>query len=308
MKVVLDTTHLGAIGGGENYLMRLSLALREVSDFYVMENFHPYFPEFNGFGDTFEVYNGLFKPDLYIHSSYSSVGRPIGRRNASVVFFPKKNLVPNNFDSVVAICDYSSRYILEYWGREAFVLEPCIQPSLFTPGRKEDLIISVGHFFKEADGHSKNQDVLIEAFQDLPGYKFELYGNAQTLEDKVYVQYCKEKARGKNVEILLNKPHKDIRNAFARAKYLWHGNGYGRSDPAQTEHFGIIVLEAIASGCIPIVYNSGGASEIAPYTWEKPGELSTAVRTGGEVPGLRKQFTVPYFNKKVAKWLKDVSM
>ena len=302
MRIVLDTTHRGPIGGGENYMVRLALALDQIGDLAVTHPFHPYFPEFNGFGKEFKLYSGLYKPDLYVACSYSSDFYPLGHRNLLVTFFPRKTAQHSGFDRVVAICPYSARYVFEYWGRNADVLEPCIDPTLFRAGgEKEKLIVSIGHFFREADGHSKNQDILIEAFDGLPGYKLALYGNAHSLDDRLYVQRCRDRIRGKNVEIHLNKPHTALKEALARAEYLWHGNGYGRTDPAQTEHFGIIVLEALASGVVPIVHDSGGVRDIAPLAWREPGELRELTLGRRPVIALSERHTIPFFNKQVEK-------
>jgi len=54
-----------------------------------------------------------------------------------------------------------------------------------------------------------------------------------------------------NVELLTNIPRDKLRELLGRAKYYLH--------PPFPEHFGIAVVEAMAAGCIPIVYRDGGA-------------------------------------------------
>ena len=310
MRVVLDSTHLGPVGGGENYLMRLAMALDKLSDFYINRNFSPKFKEFNGFGAAFKEYNGLFKPDIYIRASHFSSSYPIGDKNFSVVFFPKKELTPQGYDGVVAICDYSARYCAEYWSPKRIdVIYPCIDVSLYSnSSEKRNQIISIGHFFQEKDGHSKNQHILCQAFTSKlaeKGFELVLVGNSNP-GDEPYIRKVRKFADGKNIRIEINKDDKYLKTELSRSKYLWHANGYGRSDPAQTEHFGIIVLEAIASGAIPIVHESGGAREIAGITWRQPAELESLTLEGVGAPSLGEQYTVEYFNRSVEKWLGSI--
>ena len=44
------------------------------------------------------------------------------------------------------------------------------------------------------------------------------------------------------------------------------------------EHFGIVIVEAMAAGCIPLVFNGGGVTEIVDhkengYAWDSEKEL-----------------------------------
>ena len=311
MKIVLSTTHLGPIGGGENYLMRLAMALDDISDFYINHNFHPKFEENNGFGRKFKEYNGLFKPDVFLYCSHFNRHYPVGKRNFSVCFFPKRELRPEGFDGVIAICDYSAKYATDYWGpRSTTILYPCIGPSLYNNiGEKTKQIISIGHFFQEEEGHSKNQHILAQAFTPRlaeEGYSLLLIGNANP-GDEPYVRKVRKFAEGKPIRIEVNKDNRFLKSELARSSYLWHANGYGRTDPSQAEHFGIIVLEAIASGVVPIVHNSGGAREIAGITWNEPSDLEQLTLGGVGLPKLEEKYTVEYFNKEVKKWLEHLT-
>jgi glycosyltransferase involved in cell wall biosynthesis len=306
-KVVLMTTHLGEFGGGENYLMRLSMALSEVSDFYVVSNWPDKFGENNGFYERFRLYRGLFTPDIFIFNSHFSSYNPIGRRNVALNFFPKASLKPVGYDSAISLCSFTAEYTKSNWGLDCAVIEPCIDPDLYSNSGKKRKIVSVGHFFEEADGHSKNQHILLDAFEGLDGYELVLMGNAQKSDDP-YVQKLKRQARGKNVRIETNKNRASLSLELSTASHLWHANGYGRTDPAQTEHFGIIALEAMASGALPIVHNSGGCAEIIGVTtWERPEELVELTKRDVVPPQLDKRYTLTEFNERVKTWLNQLS-
>jgi len=303
MKVVLCTTHLAPVGGAENYLMRLAMALEKISDFYVVQNWPKEFPKFNGFGKEFRVYSGLFKPDVFIYCSHFRSFPPIGVRNFVVSLFPKHEVSHVGFERAIAICDYASTWTKRIWNMESDILYPAIDPLLFVSSKeKQKKIVSIGHFFEESDGHSKNQHILASAFTGLPGYELVLTGNASS-SDSAYIRKVRKSAEGKNIRVEVNKEYEFIKAELSTASHLWHANGYGRTDPAQTEHFGIIVLEALASGVVPIVHNSGGAPEIAGITWSEPAELPDLTLRHRSVPKFHEQYTITFFERKVGEWL-----
>jgi glycosyltransferase involved in cell wall biosynthesis len=312
VRVVLDSTHIGAVGGGENYLMRLAEALSVVSDFYITRNFNSKFEEYNGFGSHFREYTGLWKPDVYIYASHFAPHYPIGKRNFAVCFFPKKELLPRGYDGIISICDYSSRWASTYWKpKSTFTLYPCIDASLYYDNRpKAKQIISIGHFFQETDGHSKNQHILVQALTPRlieEGFELVLVGNSNP-GDEPYIRKIRKFAEGKPVRIEVNKDNDFLKTELSRSTHLWHANGYERHDPAQTEHFGIIVLEALASGVLPIVHDSGGAREITGLTWSELADLERLTLERIGVPALPEKYTVRFFNKEVERWLNSVSI
>lgn len=58
------------------------------------------------------------------------------------------------------------------------------------------------------------------------------------------------------VQVAVNVPRQKILSILKRAKIFLH--------PAEGEHFGVSIVEAMASGCIPVVHNSGGPREFVP--------------------------------------------
>jgi alpha-1,2-mannosyltransferase len=58
------------------------------------------------------------------------------------------------------------------------------------------------------------------------------------------------------VEVMTDVPHERLQNILRTSKVFLH--------PTYGEHFGLSIAQAMASGCIPIVHNSGGPKEFVP--------------------------------------------
>lgn len=311
MTIVLNTTHLGSVGGGENYLMRLAIALDDISDFSVVHNWPKEFEQNNGFYRSFKQYDGFSKPDVYLYCSHFYAGAPIGKRNFMVSFFPKQSLRPAGvWDGCISICDYTAKYVKSYWSLSSDVIYPCIEPSLYSVGKKSRKIISIGHFFEEADGHSKNQHVLIDIYRNDPrlqNYELVLIGSANAGDEK-YINKLRSLAQGINCRIEINRDGAFVRKELSTASHLVSLNGYGRTDPSQVEHWGLLYLEAIASGVVPIGHKSGGYAEIdGIVAWERPEEIGKLITSNVSCPPFQQKFRIESFNESVKAWLSKLS-
>lgn len=58
------------------------------------------------------------------------------------------------------------------------------------------------------------------------------------------------------VKVVTNVSREELQKILRTSKVLFH--------PAEGEHFGVSIVEGMASGCIPIVHNSGGPKEFVP--------------------------------------------
>ncbi len=67
------------------------------------------------------------------------------------------------------------------------------------------------------------------------------------------------------VKVWKGVPLKTVIQVLGRSKVYVHSKGWGKMSsgaPSLPEHFGITISEAMASGCVPIVHDSGGPQEI----------------------------------------------
>jgi len=165
----------------------------------------------------------------------------------------------------------------EKWRRyrwpEVDVLNPPVEvtslqeESLSAPRDECFLVVVLGRVFqgRQAKGHAiaielltlirdENENMCINlalAGYVMPGH-----------ED--YAEGLKKLGEHAKVEFHFNAQRKEIHELLDRATIQWHLTGAlnNNDDPASFEHFGISIVESMAKGLIPIVFNKGGPPEI----------------------------------------------
>jgi len=148
---------------------------------------------------------------------------------------------------------------------KSFILYPPIDVESFRPGKKENIILSVARF--DSPSHSKRQDILIEAFRILnrscKNYQLFLAGGSHGSSDTL--EKLKEQAGSLPVKFIVDPDFNKLKDLYAKSKFFWHATGYEideLTNPEKVEHFGMTTVEAMASGCIPVVIGKGGQKEI----------------------------------------------
>jgi glycosyltransferase involved in cell wall biosynthesis len=112
------------------------------------------------------------------------------------------------------------------------------------------------------------------------------------------------------VKILPNLPHNHLQELLLRSKVYLHS--------AVDEHFGISIVEAMASGCIPIVHNSGGPREYIPkklryYTIQEAAKqvekeiYEWSPKKSKQLIQVAQQFHQKEFSKKIIEIFQPVS-
>jgi glycosyltransferase involved in cell wall biosynthesis len=172
-------------------------------------------------------------------------------------------------------------------GVEAEVVYPAID-DFHTGAEKKNVILSVGRIFR-GSYNDKRYDALIQGFRllcDTAGgrdWEYHIVGNSGSdPASRAYLEELRKGAEGYPVRFFVNEPYAQLREHYAEASIFWHGAGYGideQADPERTEHFGMTTVEAMSTGCIPVVVNNGGQKEIvrhgdSGFVWNTLGELS----------------------------------
>ena len=230
--------------------------------------------------------------DLFVLMAYAI---PVECRAASGVIlcqFPYRLRTGRELDGyqlVVVQSEYVRRWVREYWGRDAVVVNPPIDVPAEAPewSAKQRIILSVGRFI--GLGHTKRQDLLVNSFRrliadGLDGWELHLAGSVH--HDAVhsgYFQRVRELAGGLPVRLHPDAPYAEVQDLYRRASIYWHAAGHGADgevDPAALEHFGMTTAEAMAHGAVPVVIAKGGQPEVVRhgidgFLWKQPEELES---------------------------------
>lgn len=175
------------------------------------------------------------------------------------------------YQSRLAISVYTQRWAKQLWGIDCDVLYPPVDLAVANndeSGEKRDAIVSVGRF--SVAGISKKQLEMMQAFTDIApmlphGWQYESAGAVgANAADQDYVQRvaAQAEASGGRARVLTNLSRAEVKSLYRGGKIFWHAMGLDADRPEQEEHFGIVTVESMAAGCVPVVVNRGGQPEI----------------------------------------------
>jgi L-malate glycosyltransferase len=206
---------------------------------------------------------------------------------------------------VTSISEFTRLWTRRRWGIESEVVYPPVNTD-FERVEKERLILSVGRFALEGEGHTKQQGKLLAVFsqmerQDLLDWKYVSVGGLSDSpkHDAFFRSLSERAADCHGARVAANIARNELELLYQRASIFWHAAGYGaneESDPVLMEHFGISTVEAMAAGCVPVVINRGGQREIVEqgvsgFRWETIEELKDYTARLARDHYLRKQMS-----------------
>lgn len=190
-------------------------------------------------------------------------------------------------NKVICNSNFTSKFVSENLKNKIHILYPPVDVNKFSSSKnKKNIILSVGRFDNILN--AKKQDVLIESFKELINfYKIDNWklclagGSLEDPDHNTYLKHLKNISEDYPVEFIINPKFDDLQNLYSISKIYWHAAGYAvdeNTNPEKTEHFGITIVEAMASGLVPIVINKGGIPEIINdnhngYLWNSLEEL-----------------------------------
>jgi alpha-1,2-mannosyltransferase len=164
---------------------------------------------------------------------------------------------------VITLSKFSQNAIMSIFGVKADIVYPPVDVETFNKayrkgGERENLVLVLGRITRE-----KHQDLAIKAIAKLKGVKLAIVGS--TVPASVpYLNNLKALAKSLHVEervsFHVNAPLNDLVDLMGRAKVLLH--------PMRGEHFGIAIVEGMAAGLIPVVWDYGGQSEFTPKKYQ----------------------------------------
>ena len=198
---------------------------------------------------------------------------------ASSDFLNKLKLV--SWSTLVCYSEFMVDQIQKKLAKKTTSLFVPVDLTSFKPGKKENIILSVGRFFPYL--HSKKYEILIDAFKTMSkkngSWKLHIAGSVDPGTEG-YVRTLKKQATGFPIIFHEGISFVELKKLYSKATLYWHAAGFGEDPqvhPERFEHFGVSTVEAMASGCVPISYNGGGQPEIVSsesgFLWNTPEEL-----------------------------------
>jgi len=296
MKAAIYNPYLDTLGGGERYTIAFAKVLQEegykVDIQWKSSGIRKKLEKRFGFElEQINIVKDIKRGDGYdvcFWLSDGSIPRLKARKNFLHFQFPftdvnGKSLLNRmkfyRINEIICNSHFTKRCVDSEYGVNSRVIYPPIDVANLKPRKKENVILSVGRFSQLTQ--AKRQNVLIASFKRLhdrtnKNWRLILAGGAEVGADK-YIKKLKNMIAGYPIEIIESPDYKKLLSLYGKAKIYWSASGYGidgEKEPLKVEHFGITVVEAMAAGAIPIVYNAGGHREIIRnnengYLWKK---------------------------------------
>lgn len=315
MKVAIYSPYLDTLGGGEKYMMTIAEAISQKHhvDVFLDQHLNNLGAEYlkNQLSQRFDlnlhavnftkapigkhssVINRLFflvKYDVFFYLTDGSIFFPTAKKNilhiqSPLAGQPAKNIWGKvklkGWDLIIYNSIFTQKHAKIYWPIKSEVIYPPVDVNKIKPSKKKKYILSVGRFF----GYLKDKKhaVLIKAFEQLyknkkmGGWSLNLAGAASE-GDISYLQELKKLSEGYPVSFYPNIEYHKLVELYGESAIYWHAAGFDEDDPAHMEHFGISTAEAMAGGCVPVVVNKGGQTEIVKqgksgFLWNSLKEL-----------------------------------
>lgn len=297
-KALIFDPYFDTLGGGERYTLSVALCLQEKgyevvlawpnNDFLekAQERFGLVLKDLKCSAKLYDLFikktplpikfQILRSFDLIFYVSDGSIPTLFGKKNLLHYQVPFTKI--NRFklfnqtklltiDKIVVNSRFTQNVIDKTLGvKKSVVIYPPVDTTSFNPQTvKKNQILNVGRFVSPS--HPKRQDVLIDSFKQFspshPDWELVLAGGHHG--DDAPLEALKKLASGSKIKFMVNPTHDEIIKLFNESKIYWHAAGYEVDEeinPESVEHFGIVTVEAMAAGLVPIVIGKGGQKEI----------------------------------------------
>ncbi len=342
MKIGIYSPYLDSAGGGERYMLTIAEILSKENNVDVFLDKHLLeigkenivkkntdllgldFSKVNFIkaplgkdSGAFERLTFLKNYDVVFYLTDGSIFFSSARKNILHIQSPIKvnntslwkKIKKSSWNLIIYNSEFTKNYCEKFWGIKGEVVYPPVDIGAFRSGNKKKQILTVGRFRPV-----KKQKEMIKAFKKIADTKegreweFILAGGAMESDSK-YIEELKDVAKGYEINFFPDIKYEELRELYSQSSIYWHANGLNEEDPAKMEHFGITTVEAMASGCVPIVINSGGQREIVEnnengFLWNDLDELKSKTEKLIADPELLEKFKMKA-KQSVLKYSKE---
>lgn len=298
MKVGIYSPYLDTVGGGERYMLTIAEILSAENNVDVFLDTHLQTlnldlikekvnrlldldlskvnfvkAPFGKGSKIWERLNYLKKYDLFFYLTDGSVFYSTAKKSILHIQSPIKvsnvslwnKIKQSSWNLVIYNSNFTKSHCEKFWKIKGKVIYPPVNTEIFKSGKKKKQILTVGRFFGYLKG--KKHELMINSFKKIidsekaSGWSFHLAGGASK-GDGVYLEELKQLTVGFPIFLHPNLPFGELKKLYSESAIYWHASGFDETDPAKMEHFGITTVEAMASGCVPVVIDAGGQTEI----------------------------------------------
>lgn len=189
-----------------------------------------------------------------------------------------------SYELKTSISQFSRTWLSRRWGVDSEVIYPPCD-LLRAPEEKQNCIVSVGRF--TGRNVTKKQRELIGAFKEMNAaqpfpWKYACAGGLGPAPyDQEYFDDLTQIAAGAPIRLLTNLKRAELRKLYETGMVFWHATGLDEDETARpefAEHFGIVTVEAMSAGCVPVVIRKGAQPEIvvhreSGFLWDTLEEL-----------------------------------
>jgi len=212
--------------------------------------------------------------DVFVNNCMLEMVYPLANISELICHFPEREISRffhvDKYSHIICNSIYTAKWIEKKWRLKPhkLIYPPVDMGESSEPGAKKNIILSVSRFEL---GGNKQQIEMIKAFIRLCQKHPELMGKWKLIlaggstEENPYLDRVRNLVsllpHGK-VELKINVSDNKLKEIYRKAMIFWHFSGLNQTDPARIEHFGMTTVEAMRSGCVPVVFKGGGQQEI----------------------------------------------
>jgi len=210
----------------------------------------------------------------YVHFPEIHYDYDHSRRSKRIYLWLYKKLLEKNIgklDLVFCNSNYTKAMTEKYWGRFGIknptVAYPPVEECFWSNkplNQRAKQVLYVGRFVPQ-----KRHQLMKKLATDFPKFEFVSAGLLRDSEASWFEDFSKDLPA--NYKVKPNFSEEELIQLFQDTRIYCHLK--------EGEHFGIAPMEALASGCVTLVHNSGGSGEFIPeeFRWSTFEDLKQKV-------------------------------